>query len=201
MAFAAHEAPVDSARVEAGQKLEGYFEKIDARKPGDPDEEAEEGIEGSAQERSAGLSRAEVKIVFDTNILARAHQRATGPARRALLLAATGPHILITSSHILLELERIFTYPRLLRSSGLSAAEIAEYLERLSAISQLVEPVAVPPNLIRDLADEAVLGTALAVRAEFLCTLDAHLQDHDVRMFAHLSGTEILTDRELLAHF
>jgi putative PIN family toxin of toxin-antitoxin system len=139
-----------------------------------------------------------VKIVFDTNILARAHLKATGTARRALLLAATGPHILITSSYILVELERVLTYPRLLKRSGLGPADIAEYLEHLSAMSQLVEPIAVPPHLIRDPADEAILGTALAARAEFLCTLDADLREDGVRMFAHLSGTEIVTDVELL---
>jgi hypothetical protein len=40
MAFPAHEPPVDEARVEAGRKLEGYFARIDSRKPAAPDEEA-----------------------------------------------------------------------------------------------------------------------------------------------------------------
>ena len=118
-----------------------------------------------------------MRIAFDTNILARAHQKATGTARRASLTAATGPHILITSSYILAELERVLTYPRLLKRSGLSPPDIAEYLEHLSAISHLVEPLAVPPDLLRDPSDEAILGTALAGRAEVLCTRDADLRE------------------------
>ena len=139
-----------------------------------------------------------MKIVFDTNILARANQRATGTARRALLYALNGPHILITSSYILAELERVLTYPRLLKRSGLAPPDIAEYLEHLSVISQLVAPIAVPPHLIRDPADEAILGTALAGRAEFLCTLDADLREEGVRIFASICGTQIVTDVELL---
>lgn len=139
-----------------------------------------------------------MKIVFDTNILARAHQRATGSARRALLSAATGPHVLITSSYILAELERVLTYPRLLKRSGLGPPDIAAYLEHLSTISHLVEPLPVPPDLLRDPADEPILGTALAGRAEFLCTLDADLREDGVRIFAGISGTRIVTDLELL---
>lgn len=139
-----------------------------------------------------------MKIVFDTNILARAHQRATGAARRALLHSAAGPHTLITSSFILAELERVLTYPRLLKRSGLSPTDIAEYLENLSAISQLVEPIAVPSDLLRDPNDEAILGTALAARADVLCTLDAHLREDGVQIFARISGTRIVTDLELL---
>jgi len=41
MAFAAHDPPVDQARMEAGRKLEGYFARIDSRRPDAPDEEAD----------------------------------------------------------------------------------------------------------------------------------------------------------------
>jgi len=59
-----------------------------------------------------------VRIVFDTNVLARAHQLSHGPARRGLLFVATGSDVLILSQYLLQELRRILTYPRILRSSG-----------------------------------------------------------------------------------
>jgi hypothetical protein len=37
MAFPAHDPPLDEARVEASRKLEGYFARIDSRKPAAPD--------------------------------------------------------------------------------------------------------------------------------------------------------------------
>jgi predicted nucleic acid-binding protein len=52
--------------------------------------------------------------------------------------------------------------------------------------------------LLRDPADEAILGTALAGRAEFLCTLDADRREDGVRIFASISGSQIVTDLELL---
>jgi predicted nucleic acid-binding protein len=52
--------------------------------------------------------------------------------------------------------------------------------------------------LLRDPADEPILDTALAGRAEFLCTLDADLREDGVRIFAGISGTRIVTDLELL---
>jgi predicted nucleic acid-binding protein len=72
-----------------------------------------------------------VRIVFDTNVLARAHQLAHGPARRALLFVTTGSDVLILSQYLLQELRRILTYPRLLRSSGLTPLDISEYLDYL----------------------------------------------------------------------
>ena len=74
-----------------------------------------------------------MRIVFDTNVLARAHQLADGPARRALLFVATGSDVLILSQYLLQELRRILTYPRLLRSSGLTPLDISEYLDYLGA--------------------------------------------------------------------
>jgi predicted nucleic acid-binding protein len=71
-----------------------------------------------------------VSIVFDTNVLARAHQLAHGPARRGLLFVATGSDVLILSQYLLQELRRILTYPRLVRNSGLTPLDISGFLRR-----------------------------------------------------------------------
>jgi putative PIN family toxin of toxin-antitoxin system len=139
-----------------------------------------------------------VRIVLDTNILARAHQRALGPARRLLVQILTGPHALILSPYVLSELERVLTYPRLLKPAGLTAADIGDYLEYLARASTLVDPLPVPPDLIRDRADEPVLGTALAAQAHVICTLDADFFTEKVRRFCEAKGIKVLTDIELL---
>ena len=69
-----------------------------------------------------------MRIVFDTNVFARAHQLAHGPARRGLLFVATGSDVLILSQYLLQELRRILAYRRVLKSSGLTAVDISEYL-------------------------------------------------------------------------
>jgi putative PIN family toxin of toxin-antitoxin system len=139
-----------------------------------------------------------VKIVFDTNVLARAHQRAQGPARRALLQTTSGTDTVILSQYLLQELGRILTYPKLLKRSGLSPADIAEYLEYLARVSTLVNPVPVPANLMRDQADEPVLGTALAGHADVICTLDADFFEDKVIAFVATKSIRILSDVELL---
>jgi len=139
-----------------------------------------------------------VRVVFDSNVLARAHQRAQGPARRALLHVTSGSDTLILSPYILWELERILTYPRLLKRSGLNPGDIAEYLESLGEAACLVTPEQVPQNLLRDSTDAPILGTALAGQADFLCTRDADLLQDNVRRFCTGKGIRVVTDLELL---
>jgi putative PIN family toxin of toxin-antitoxin system len=139
-----------------------------------------------------------VRIVLDTNVLARAHHLSRGPARKALLNIYAGPHILIVSQYLLRELERVLYYPRLVRRSGLTRADISEYLERLAAAATLVEPASVRQNILRDPADEAVLGTALAGKVDVLCTRDAHFFEEGVQRFCASKAIRVLTDTELL---
>lgn len=139
-----------------------------------------------------------MRIVFDTNVLARAHQRAQGPARRAVLHVTSGSDILILSPYILAELERVLTYPRLLKRSGLTPADIAEYLENLALMSCLVTPGSVPENLLRDPTDAPILGTALAGHADILCTRDADLFEENVQRFCAARKIQLLTDLQFL---
>ena len=142
-----------------------------------------------------------MRIVFDTNVLARAHQRSHGPARRALLHVTAGSDVLILSQYLLQELERILAYPRLLKRSGLKRLDIADYLEYLARASTLVDPARVPEDVLRDRADEPVLGTALAGRADVICTRDADFFAEKVQRFSATRGIQILTDVELLRSF
>ena len=142
-----------------------------------------------------------MRVVFDSNVLARAHQRAQGPARRALVHVTSASDTLILSPYILWELERILTYPRLLKRSGLSSSDIAEYLENLAQVASLVTPEEIPKNLLRDPTDGPILGTALAGQAEILCTRDADLLTENVRRFCAAKGIRGITDLEFLEVF
>ena len=137
-----------------------------------------------------------MRIVLDTNILARAHPLARGPARRALLFVATGSDVVILSQYLLQELRRILAYPRVLKSSGLTALDIS--LDYLARVSTFVHPLPVPEKLMRDPADEPVLGTALAGNADVICTRDADFYTEEVRRFSAARGIQILSDLELL---
>jgi putative PIN family toxin of toxin-antitoxin system len=115
-----------------------------------------------------------------------------------LVHVTSGSDTLILSPYILWELERILTYPRLLKRSGLSPSDIAEYLEHLAHIAFLVTPEEVPKNLLRDPTDGPILGTALAGQAEILCTRDADLLAENARRFCAARGIRVVTDLEFL---
>ena len=142
-----------------------------------------------------------MRVVLDTNVLARAHQKAQGPARRILLHLLSGSDVLIISPYILGELERVLTYPRLLKRSGLTSNDIAEYLEDLAALCRLVVPEAVPEIVLRDPTDAAILGTALAEKADVLCTRDADLLEESVQRFCAANGIRAMTDLQFIETF
>src|SRR5258708_4909057 len=122
-----------------------------------------------------------MRLVVDINVLARAHRKSLGPARRLVELVWRGPHVLILSHEMLEELERVLKYPRMLRRSGLTPQDIATFLCDVVEHAEIVTPTPVPVGLLRDPSDDPVLGTALAGKADILCTNDLDFWDENVR--------------------
>ena len=54
------------------------------------------------------------------------------------------------------------------------------------------------PTVLQDADDDPVIATALAGKAEVLCTLDAHFYVESVRRFCGRNGITIMDDREIL---
>jgi uncharacterized protein len=140
-----------------------------------------------------------VRIALDSTILVRAHQKAAGPARALLLELLEAGHRLILSATILEELDRVLHYPRLRQRSNLTSLEITGYLAFLAASAQIVQvdEALAPP--IRDPQDVHVLQTALAGRAQYLCTLDRHFYERRVVAFCSNRGLAMISDVALLA--
>jgi len=82
-----------------------------------------------------------VRVVLDTNILVRANPKVSprGLARDLLLNIVSGPHVLILSSAILIEVQRVLTYPRVQSRWPLPGEAIEQYLVFLEAAGVLVE--------------------------------------------------------------
>ena len=96
------------------------------------------------------------------------------------------------------ELERVLSYPRLIKASKLQPKQVTEYLEFLSISSNMVEideTLLVP---IRDPEDVHVLQTAVAGKAEIVCTLDAHFYEVTALAFCETHGIQMLKDLELV---
>lgn len=139
-----------------------------------------------------------MRIVLDTNVLVRANVKAQGPAREILLKIAYGRHVLITSPFLLREVERVLAYPRLQKLWSLSLADIQEHLQFLSRISDLVHPVPGESVILDDPTDNAVIYTAVAGKADTLCTLDRHFFAPEVVAFCEKRGIAVSNDVELL---
>ena len=142
-----------------------------------------------------------MRIVLDTNVLARAAIPSSGPAREALLRCLQDPHVLIMSGFIVSELSRIMRYERMRRVHGLDDAAIDRYIADLESASCLVVlPADAPRSVVtHDCEDDSVVATAVVGKAEALCTLDRHLHHPEVVAYCRGNGIQVLDDVQLLA--
>ncbi|MFI5335866.1 MAG: putative toxin-antitoxin system toxin component, PIN family [Opitutales bacterium] len=124
-------------------------------------------------------------IVLDTSVLVAAQITTTGTCADVVKLTLR-EHRLVLSDHILEEFER--TMVRKLRYPAEAARS---FVTDYRAVSALVTPVQADPNLCRDPADAAILGTALAAKADMLVTVDKDLLDITAKV-----GVDIVNPRE-----
>ncbi|MEI8022413.1 MAG: putative toxin-antitoxin system toxin component, PIN family, partial [Schlesneria sp.] len=117
-----------------------------------------------------------MRIVLDTNILARAANGPPSPAAEVLQLSLAPPHILCVSPFLISELSRVLRYERVRRIHGMSDQVIDQFLQDLQTASLMVEP---DPDesagvVVADPDDDQIVATAIAASADVLCTLDRH---------------------------
>ena len=139
-----------------------------------------------------------MRVVLDSNVLARATPGTSSAAREVLLLLTRPPHTLVTAAALLAELARILQYPRVRALHGLDDAGILSYLQAITRASAVASPVSPPPVRTRDPDDDQVIATAVAGRAEVICTRDQHFFDPSVRSACAAHGIRILNDVDLL---
>jgi putative PIN family toxin of toxin-antitoxin system len=140
-----------------------------------------------------------MRITLDANILVRANTRARGPARELLsLIGSQGQHTLVLSRHILSEVKRTLSYPRLQTQYSLTEAEIQEHVDLLQRVATIVEPLISEPIILSDPKDDPVLFTAVQGRADVLCTRDRDFYVPEVIAFCRQRGIEVMGEVELL---
>ena len=141
-----------------------------------------------------------------TNILVRAGAKSKGPAKELLRLIVNSPeHVLLISPFILMELERICSYPRVRTATRLSDDEVMEYLGYLCSrhVSEAVFPGPAPAVVPSDADDDpvvhtAVVHTTVVGRADVLCTLNRHFYHPSVLAYCNQRGVTIGSDVEIL---
>jgi len=141
-----------------------------------------------------------VRIVLDTNILIRANPTVLPErlARDLLVTVLSGPHVLVVSEAILTEVQRVLRYPRVQARWPLSAEAIERYISILRESSSLADLPQSFPDVVSDPDDDLVLQTAIAGKAEVLCSRDTAFAPENVQQVCATHGIRIMDDITLL---
>lgn len=120
---------------------------------------------------------ATLRVVLDTNVLLSGIAYPASVPGKIMAAWRHGSVEVLLSAYILDELRRVL--PRLAHRHGLTSAEIEDLVDALSIQAEVIEPLpSVEPDL-RDVDDQPVLGTLLAVLktsdADYLITGDKDL--------------------------
>lgn len=140
-----------------------------------------------------------MRIMCDTNVLVRTVLSPDGAAAELLRLIAR-EHLLVLSLPVLAELYDVLRRPWIRDLHRLSEPQIRRIVSRLSKLGILVPlPSNLPMSVPRDPKDDPILMTAIAGKADVLCTLDRHLHDPSVTALCANHSVRVLRDAELLA--
>ncbi|MHB9072417.1 MAG: putative toxin-antitoxin system toxin component, PIN family [Desulfobaccales bacterium] len=121
-----------------------------------------------------------IRAVFATNVLVSALFNPNRPPAQLLELALQGKIRLIVSPHLIAEIERVLTYPKvkkLLKKRNSGPGEVAEAIAKILKVAVwtpgdlTVEAVAADPS------DDMVLAGAVEGSADFIVSGDHHLLD------------------------
>jgi putative PIN family toxin of toxin-antitoxin system len=115
----------------------------------------------------------QVCIVLDTNVLLSGTAYPKSIPGEIISAWRSASLEVKLSQYILDELQRVL--PRLNHRLGWSNSEIREFVDSLAFLADLVDPLQVSEPLLRDRADQPVLGTFLAANANYLVTGDKDL--------------------------
>jgi putative PIN family toxin of toxin-antitoxin system len=140
-----------------------------------------------------------MRILLDTNVLARA---ASGPPSLAneLVLAATRPqHSLLVSPFLVSELSRVLRYERLRAVHGLEEIGIDQYIADLQTVAEMVLVPGTPDAVVAaDPQDDPVIALAVVGQADVLCTKDRHLFRSEVVAYCASHNVDVVTDLALM---
>lgn len=121
-----------------------------------------------------------IRAVFDTNVLVSALFNPQRPPAQLLELALQGKIRLIFSPHLIVEIERVLTYPKvkkLLKKRKTAPGEVGEAIAKALKVAVWTPGDLTVEAVADDLADDMVLACAVEGSADFIISGDHHLLD------------------------
>jgi putative PIN family toxin of toxin-antitoxin system len=139
-----------------------------------------------------------MRVVPDTNVLARAAR--PGSLAAKVIAQITGPHQLVLSAVLLVEVARVLRYPRLRAMHGLDDQDIDLFVSHRQSAAFVVNigPSDLVPVVPKDPDDDWVIATAVIGNAEVICTRDTDFDDPLVQTYCQQHGIRVMTDLALL---
>lgn len=116
---------------------------------------------------------AQISIVLDTNVLLSGVAYPNSVPGKLIAAWKNGGVDVILSHYILDELQRVL--PRLNHRLGWSQQDTQDFIDSLAFLADIVELLSAKEQKLRDEADQPVLGTLLASKANYLVTGDKDL--------------------------
>lgn len=117
-----------------------------------------------------------MRIVLDTNVLARSLPRRGSAAEAVLLSTLASPHVLVLSEFLLAELARVLRYERMRQIHGLPEGDLVAFVDFLRDAAELVDVPAAAADavVLADPNDDPIIATAVLGRADVIATCLAH---------------------------
>ena len=140
-----------------------------------------------------------MRVLLDTNVMARAAAHGNSPARAVLLRLLDPPHVIVASSFLINELRRVLCYPRVQALHRLSEQEVDQFVRDIETNCEIID-VAMPPvfHVPNDPDDDPIVALAVYGRVDVVCTRDRHLRRPEVVAYCDQFNSRILSDVELL---
>lgn len=133
-----------------------------------------------------------MRLVADTNSVISGLLW-NGPPAKLIDATVERRITLFSSLPLLVELEGVLTRDKFKWQIARRGTSVEDIIEGYAALIEIVTPAPIIPVIARDPDDDVVLATAIAAKAEFIVSGDAHLLD----LRGH-AGIKILTATEML---
>ena len=134
-----------------------------------------------------------LKIVLDTNVFVSALINPRGKPAQILNYVFESKVRLFTSPSIIEELERVLSYPKLVKRHGLEKQELKKFVSDLLSILSLVEGKKAIEVIAEAPADKNYLSCVVDAKADFIVTGDIHLLN-----LREYEGIQIITPAQFL---
>jgi len=133
------------------------------------------------------------KIVLDTNVLVSALINPHGKPAQIINYVFENKIRLFTSPSIMEELERVLSYPKLMKRHGLNSEELKEFISDLLSIMSLIEEEKIIEVIMEDPSDDKYLSCAIDAKVDFIISGDIHLLN-----LGEYEGNRIVTPAQFL---